>query len=54
MKALAQDRYGTADTEVPRRRTPRAGEGQVPVHVVAAGMEDFLAVVLLTGANLLG
>ncbi len=40
MKALTQDRYGTADVlkfgDIER---PRASEGQVLVHVVAAGMD---------------
>lgn len=40
MKALTQDRYGTADVLKFRDiERPRASEGQVLVHVVAAGMD---------------
>src|SRR3954452_4147361 len=40
MKALTQDRYGTADVLKFRDiEHPRAGDGQVLVRVVAAGMD---------------
>ena len=40
MKALTQDRYGTADVlELRDIERPRPGAGQVLVRVVAAGMD---------------